>query len=150
MAKNKRKDVAMHNMHSYFGKKVRADVPIVSHDLNEQEPEHIEEEISVAPPTPGATIPPPIQRSSVDSTVLVVQRDPGLRCQIWDYPPNDQERARLTYMKHGPYQFHKDEYPLDDATNHPRKFQYHWFKIFPWLEYSPIKDAVYCFPCFLF
>uniref|UniRef100_A0ACD5WQZ9 Uncharacterized protein n=1 Tax=Avena sativa TaxID=4498 RepID=A0ACD5WQZ9_AVESA len=53
-------------------------------------------------------------------------------------------------MKHGPYQFHKDEYPIDDSTNHPRKFQYHWFKSFPWLEYSPTQDAVYCFPCFLF
>jgi hypothetical protein len=67
-----------------------------------------------------------------------------------DYPPNEQERAHLAYTKHGPYHFHKDEYPLDDLANHLYKFQYYWFKSFPGLEYSPIKDAVSCFPCFLF
>jgi hypothetical protein len=83
MAKNKRKAAAMHNMHSYFGKRRRdadsvndhVDGPIAAPDLNEQEPQHVEEEILVPPP-------PPVQRSDVDSVVLVVQRDPGLRCQI--------------------------------------------------------------------
>ena len=63
---------------------------------------------------------------------------------------NAQEQARNAYMKHGAYQIEMDEYPLDDSVVHQRKFQYHWFKSFPWLEYSPLKDAVYCFPCFLF
>ncbi|KAH9779330.1 TTF-type domain-containing protein [Citrus sinensis] len=31
-----------------------------------------------------------------------------------------------------------------------RRFQYHWFKKFPWLEYSEVKDSAFCFPCFLF
>ena len=125
MAKDKRKAVAMHNIHSYFGKKGRSNDPVPSPDLNEQESEHVEEEISVAPPgvatraeisvAPITPPPPAVQGRNDNSPVLVVQRDPGLRCQIWDYPPNDQERARLAYMKHGPYQFHKDEYPLDDA-----------------------------------
>ena len=65
-------------------------------------------------------------------------------------PTNAQEQARNAYMKHGAYQIEMDEYPLDDSVVHQRKFQYHWFKSFPWLEYSPDKDAVYCFPCFLF
>ena len=137
MAKDKRKAIAVHNMHSYFGKKGRSDdpVPVAAPDLDEQEPEHVEEEILIAPITPaaGAPPPPPVDRRNDDSSVLVVQKDPGLRCQIWDYPPNDQEKARLAYMKHGPYQFEKDEYPLDGAANHPRKFQYHWFKTFTWL-----------------
>ena len=154
MAKDKRKVVAVQNMHSYFGKKQRSDDPVTAPDLDEQEePEHlVEEEIIMAPITSAAPppTPPPVDKRNDDSPVLVVQRDPGLRCQIWDYPSNDQEKARLAYMKHGPYQFQKDEYPLDGAANHPRKFQFHWFKTFPWLEYSPIKDAVYCFPCFLF
>ena len=139
MAKNKRKLV---DMHSYFGKKGRVDggseqVNLVDGPDLEQEPqgEGLEEEMLRAPPPTPAASPPPVQRSSdVDSAVLIVQRDPGLRSQIWDYPPNDQEKARLAYMKHGPYQFHKDEYPLDDSANHPRKFQYHRFKTFPWLE----------------
>ncbi|XP_073120600.1 uncharacterized protein [Henckelia pumila] len=29
-------------------------------------------------------------------------------------------------------------------------FQYAWFKKFPWLEYSPSKDALFCFPCYIF
>ncbi|GAV66423.1 DUF4371 domain-containing protein, partial [Cephalotus follicularis] len=30
------------------------------------------------------------------------------------------------------------------------RFQVSWFKLFTWLEYSPSKDATYCFPCYLF
>uniref|UniRef100_A0ACD5UJH8 Uncharacterized protein n=1 Tax=Avena sativa TaxID=4498 RepID=A0ACD5UJH8_AVESA len=166
MAKNKRKIIPVHNMHSYFGKKGRANQGprvddgsdseqinlVASTVLEEQEPEVLEEEMSIVLPTPEAAPTPPVQQEqdNDDFAVLIVERDPGLCGQIWDYPPNVQEKARLAYMKHGPYQFHKDEYPLEDSTNHPCKFQYHWFKSFPWLEYSPTQDAVYCFPCFLF
>jgi len=35
--------------------------------------------------------------------------------------------------------------------DHPRRFQYTWFSLFAsWLEYSPLKDATYCLPCYLF
>ena len=126
-------------MHSFFEKKARVDASVENnlgaspHLVDEQEPA-VEEEI--------ATSTPP--------EVLVVEREPGIPCQIRDYPPNNQEQARTAYMKHGEYHFKMDEYPPDDAAVHPRRFQYHWFKDFPWLEYSPEKDAVYCFPCFLF
>nr|KYP64740.1 Zinc finger MYM-type protein 1 [Cajanus cajan] len=43
-----------------------------------------------------------------------------------------------------------DLYPLSGLEDHPRRFQAHWFRMFSWLEYSPEKDAAYCFPCFLF
>jgi hypothetical protein len=39
---------------------------------------------------------------------------------------------------------------VSGPANHPRRFQSHWFTTFPWLEYSPTKDAAFCFPCFLF
>ena len=76
----------MKNMHSYFGKKGRVDVDDLDAgpNLNEQEQEHVEEEIPEPPPPPHveAATPPPVQRNTDDCTVLVVQRDPGLRCQI--------------------------------------------------------------------
>ena len=95
--------------------------------------------------------PPKIQRVSYeDTSVLEVERDPGLRCQIWEYPPDEQDQVVKAYMKHGPYQFLMDVYPPSGSEKHPRRFQSHWFRAFPWLEYSPTKDAAFCFPCFLF
>ena len=153
MAKNKRK---LATLHSFFEKKRRTDdvpeqinlvdaPPLVDEEEQEDEQEQVEE-------TPISTTPPQVMRGrgNDDSTILVVEREPGLRCQISDYPPNDQGKARMAYIKHGAYHFKMDEYPPDESVTHPRKFQYHWFKSFPWLEYSPDKDAVYCFPCFLF
>lgn len=52
---------------------------------------------------------PRVQRGNDDSAVLVVERESGLQCQIWDYPPNNQEKARMSYMKHVPYHFRMDE-----------------------------------------
>jgi hypothetical protein len=40
------------------------------------------------------------------------------------------------------------EYPLI-GKKHPRRFQSHWFKSYPWLEYSE-KNTAFCFPCYLF
>lgn len=110
----------------------------------EEEAENQEEEIPRQPPTK-------IRRVDQDGTsVLEVERDPGLRRQIWEYPPNEQDQVVKAYMKHGPYQFFMDAYPPSGSKKHPRRFQSHWFKSFPWLEYSPTKDAAFCFPCFLF
>ena len=63
-----------------------------------------------------------IQRVDDGSGILIVERDPGLRCQIWDHPVNAQEQARKAYVKHGPYQIQKNVYPVSDAR-HPRRFQ---------------------------
>jgi hypothetical protein len=82
--------------------------------------------------------------------VLIVERDPGLRFQIHTYPPDKQEQVIRAYMKHGPYQFLKDVYPSSGPETHLRRFRSQWFSSFPWLEYSPTKDAAFCFPCFLF
>ncbi|XP_071704499.1 uncharacterized protein [Rutidosis leptorrhynchoides] len=51
----------------------------------------------------------------------------------------------------GPYQIQLQEYPSKGSKKQARRFQYSWFKIFSnWLEYSPTKDVVYCFLCYLF
>ncbi|XP_047309720.1 zinc finger MYM-type protein 1-like [Impatiens glandulifera] len=50
----------------------------------------------------------------------------------------------------GPYQPMLSEYPRSEFGKQQRRFQYSWFKKFPWLEYSPSKGVVFCFPCYLF
>ncbi|TYG89641.1 hypothetical protein ES288_A12G116100v1 [Gossypium darwinii] len=57
---------------------------------------------------------------------------------------------KKTYIKAGPYQPILSEYHASNSKKHPRYFQPSWFKQFSWLEYSPSKNAVFCFPCFLF
>ncbi|XP_073135836.1 uncharacterized protein [Henckelia pumila] len=60
------------------------------------------------------------------------------------------DEIRRAYIKMGPYQPIKNEYPPTKFGSQNRRFQSHWFKKFTWLEYSPSKDAAFCFPCFLF
>ncbi|KAL6615283.1 hypothetical protein ACP70R_037553 [Stipagrostis hirtigluma subsp. patula] len=79
-----------------------------------------------------------------------VKGDPGLRPQIQNCPVDKQNEIRMAYMKLGPYQPKKDVYPSSGPNRHRRRFQSHWFNAFSWLEYSPSKDAAFCFPCFLF
>ena len=119
--KNKRKPAAgTHNIHSYFGKKGRVDDGLEQNNLVDEpdappttgvhmpsslDEQVLEEEITVAAdaaPTEGVQQ-PPVQRNNDDSAVMVVERDPGLRCQISDYPPTDQEKARLAYMHYKKY-----------------------------------------------
>ncbi|CAN6223312.1 unnamed protein product [Urochloa humidicola] len=117
----------------------------VSQEQNPQSDENVVQE-DEAPRQPS----PKIQRLNSGESVLIVERDPGLRCQIWEYPVNEQDEACRIYILHGPYQFRMDDYPLSGSEKHPRRFQADWFNSFPWLEYSPAKDAAFCFPCYLF
>ena len=113
----------------------------------EQENNEEEEEEPMRAVQPAAQV---RRVDCTDNSVLNVERDPGLCDQIRTYPPDKQEQVIRAYMKHGPYQFIKDEYPTSGSKKHPRRFQSEWFKSFPWLEYSPTKDAAFCLPCFLF
>ncbi|XP_071728960.1 uncharacterized protein [Rutidosis leptorrhynchoides] len=89
---------------------------------------------------------------NVETTDLnSLERDPGKRKRMWDYPKNEREKIRRDYLKMGPYQIHLQEYPSKGSKKQAHRFQYSWFKFFSnWLEYSPTKDAVYCFLCYLF
>ncbi|TVU22346.1 hypothetical protein EJB05_32035, partial [Eragrostis curvula] len=106
----------------------------------------LQDEASPSPAGPE----PKIRRLNSEDSVLIVERDPGLRGSIWDYPVDEQDRARRIYAMLGPYQIVKEKYPYSGPKSHPRCFQAHWLKEFSWLEYSPAKDAVFCFPCYLF
>lgn len=92
---------------------------------------------------------PRIETSKVDTQLL--ERDPGLHRQIWDYDVNQRDEIRRAYIMSGPYQPRLPEYPKSGSEKHPRRFQSLWFDSFPsWLEYSPTKDAAFCLPCYLF
>ncbi|XP_052117551.1 uncharacterized protein LOC127747554 [Arachis duranensis] len=82
--------------------------------------------------------------------IFHLERDPGMRPMIWNFPPNKRDEIRQAYIKVGPNQPILDNYPFFGDKSH-RHFQASWFKLFPsWLEYSIEDDAIYCFPCFLF
>ncbi|KAL4602821.1 hypothetical protein ACB092_10G081900 [Castanea dentata] len=79
-----------------------------------------------------------------------IDRDPGSRKQICEFPINKQDEIRQVYLKEGPYQPKNIDYPYNDDT-HRHRFQVSWFESHrDWLEYSPSMDAIYCLPCYLF
>jgi hypothetical protein len=94
----------------------------------------------------------PIEAEAAEHQPIVAsafERDPGKRVQIWELPPDEQDKARRFYISEGPYQPILADYPLSELS-HRRRFQSSWFKQFTWLEYSPHTDCAYCLPCFLF
>ena len=83
--------------------------------------------------------------------IASLERDPGKRPPIWEYPINQQDEIRRAYIKAGPYQVNLESYPLSGSNEHLRHFCSSWFELFPsWLEYSPSIDAAFCLPCYLF
>ena len=79
-----------------------------------------------------------------------LQRDPGLRPQIWQYPPDQRDIVRRAYLMLGPMQPRLENYKPSGELGHQRRFQYSWFGDFPsWLEYSEEKSCVYCLYCFV-
>jgi hypothetical protein len=92
---------------------------------------------------------PRIQLEEISTTSL--ERDPGLRPQIREFPVNLQYEMRCAYLKAGPYQPKRKEYPASGPKNHRCRFQASWFKTYStWLEYSPSKNAIFCHPCYIF
>ncbi|KAF0703978.1 zinc finger MYM-type protein 1-like, partial [Aphis craccivora] len=53
-------------------------------------------------------------------------------------------------VKNGPFQPILKSYPNTAFSGTLRHFQSHWYKQFPWLEYSQIRDLAYFFPCRMF
>ncbi|KAK8332446.1 hypothetical protein V6Z11_A10G140700 [Gossypium hirsutum] len=91
---------------------------------------------------------PIVEDEALDLSNL--ERELGLRKQIYEYPVNMRDEIRRAYIKLGPYQPILSEYPISNSKKHPHYFQPSWFKQFSWLEYLYFKDAVFCLPCFLF
>lgn len=79
-----------------------------------------------------------------------LQRDPGLRPQIWQYPPDQRDVVRRAYLMLGPMQPRLEHYEPSGEKGHKRRFKYNWFGQFPsWLEYSQAKHRAYCLFCFV-
>ncbi|KAL5540784.1 hypothetical protein UlMin_042397 [Ulmus minor] len=77
--------------------------------------------------------------------------DPGLRCPILDYNPNDQDQIRREFLLRGPCQPRSHKFPLSKCGQMLRKFNHAWFQEYPnWLEYSIAKYAAFCLCCYLF
>ncbi|XP_052203196.1 uncharacterized protein LOC127808670 [Diospyros lotus] len=79
-----------------------------------------------------------------------IERDPGKRKQICEYPINARDEIRRAYLLAGSYQPLLLNYKKTTFGNQRRSFQKNWFNQFRWLEYSPSEDKAYCFYCFLF
>jgi hypothetical protein len=52
-----------------------------------------------------------------------------------------------TSPKDGPFQPILQAYPSKEQTGRKRSFRADWFRQHPWLEYSVMADAVFCFAC---
>ncbi|KAL5719781.1 hypothetical protein ACHQM5_012520 [Ranunculus cassubicifolius] len=82
------------------------------------------------------------------STLLA---DPGLRKQICEFHPNDQDVVRRAYLLKGPFQALGHTFPITIMDTKPRSFKREWFtQNRSWLEYSIDKDSLFCLYCFLF
>ncbi|XP_075499736.1 uncharacterized protein LOC142538263 [Primulina tabacum] len=84
---------------------------------------------------------PPSKSKRVVFDETSLERDPGLRISMLQHPVNHRNEIRRAYIKMGSYQPKLSEYPRSESGKQHRRFQYTWFKKFPWLEYSPSKDA---------
>ncbi|XP_073269732.1 uncharacterized protein [Primulina huaijiensis] len=124
------------NMFSYFNPKASTSTRDEHSPTNDEISNHDEQH--------------PVKYQRVDSDVSgYVQLEPAKRTPIWQCPVNERDAIRRDYILRGPYQ-PVMEYPRTKLGEQYRRFQKAWFEQFPWLEYSPNKDAAFCFPCFLF
>src|ERR1051325_10765578 len=92
--------------------------------------------------------PPPNVVNEFNPNEIV--RDPGRRKQINEYAPDIQDQVKRAYILKGPMQPDIQSFPRTPFGSVSRAFNKSWYKNYTWLEYSEIKDAAYCFYCFLF
>jgi hypothetical protein len=62
--------------------------------------------------------------------INLLERDPGIRPLIWEYPPEKRDEVRRAYIKAGPFQIILSSYQKSEEA-HSRSFQSSWFKLFP-------------------
>ncbi|XP_058757913.1 uncharacterized protein LOC131634938 [Vicia villosa] len=79
-----------------------------------------------------------------------IVRDPGRRKQINEYALDIQDQVRMAYILKGPMQPDMPSFTRTPFGSINRASSKLWYKNYTWLEYNEIKDATYCFYCFLF
>ncbi|XP_058725536.1 uncharacterized protein LOC131596815 [Vicia villosa] len=97
-----------------------------------------------------AELEPPLNNVVNEFNPNEIVRDPGRRKQINEYAPNIQDQVRRAYILKGPMKPDLSIFPRTQFGSVKRAFCKSWYKNYTWLEYSEIKDAAYCFYCFLF
>uniref|UniRef100_A0A8R7VFV7 TTF-type domain-containing protein n=1 Tax=Triticum urartu TaxID=4572 RepID=A0A8R7VFV7_TRIUA len=101
---------------------------------------------------PEIEVEPPAPNVANEFNPNAIERDPGKRKQICEYPPDIQDQVRRAYILKGPMQpdlnkYHRTEF---GSSRSSRAFSKSWYKMYDWIEYSEWKNAAYCFYCFLF
>ncbi|XP_058726897.1 uncharacterized protein LOC131598298 [Vicia villosa] len=76
--------------------------------------------------------------------------DPGCRKQIHEYALDIQDQVRKAYILKGPTQPDLARFPRTQFRKSSRALCKAWYKNYTWIEYIELKDATYCFYCFLF
>jgi len=79
-----------------------------------------------------------------------IVRDLGLRKQIHLYAPDIQDEVRRAYVLKGPMQPKLTSFSRTPFGSATRTFSKSWYNKYTWIEYSELKDAIYCFYFFLF
>lgn len=75
---------------------------------------------------------PPLKAQRIETNPVITQlleRDPGLRPQIWVHDVNQRDEIRRAYIMAGPYQPRLSEYPKSGPEKHRRRFQSSWLKM---------------------
>ncbi|XP_074363124.1 uncharacterized protein LOC141703532 [Apium graveolens] len=128
----------------------KSSVSTPANEVQIQSPSNVD--IEENPSTRFENDEPVFKSPRVEIDLKTLERDPGIRIPIWQHPVNQRDEIRRAYIKMGPYQPKLVEYPRTryGTRTQPRRFQYSWFENFCWLKYSPEKDAIFCFPCYIF
>ncbi|CAH9050067.1 unnamed protein product [Cuscuta epithymum] len=92
----------------------------------------------------------PIETPNISSTheevvsdTPEIERDPGKRKKISDWPFEKRDEIRRSYLMLGPYQPKLNFYKGRVYKDRVRRFQATWFNEFNWLEYSPTTHKAY-------
>jgi len=103
-----------------------------------------------ATPTPMPPNPAPIAQKEPIYDISRLPLDPGERQPIANYPVNDQDAVRRSYIIKGPFQPYAHQFESRKIRNRDRQFNPMWFYKYPWIEYSIKKEVAFCFVCYLF
>jgi hypothetical protein len=106
------------------------------------------ENVSFVQPEAEVEEPPPNVVNEFNSNEIV--RDLRLRKQIHLYVPDIQDEVRRAYVLKGPMQPKLTSFPHTPFESVTRAFSKSWYNKYTWIEYNELKDAAYCFYCFLF
>jgi hypothetical protein len=132
-----------------------APVPTVVEEQHQERNDVIEENVNPMPPSsPSIPLedvpPPPPPQPPPVYDIDRLPRDPGERLPIQNYPMNDQDAIRRSYILKGAFKPIEHSFPKRKIGKRKRQFNYVWLFNHDWLEYSIKKDSGFCLVCYFF